>query len=339
METKILKHLITTLINKKFRNPEKQRNFLIDCIESNGYILKKEESKQDEEIDDYEDLYQYMIPSSSEQNSSNSYVPEFQQSIAEQAQSSVDPYGFNRTFINVNSHASDKLAELQKRGITYEETQFIKVKEQMEEIINSALPSSDFTNKILQTALNIYLNIIIYYKTNNFNFTEMKGSLKKGYIFLCLYYSLIYNNNFIEKETLMDHSGSIRLKDLPVADKNIKLIFNGIKGYSFMYSSFHGSINPKQFLSKTININKSELLICIENVIEETKNIVPSTKLGIYAIIYFVCNNYYKFRVKIKYKDTETFVTYKILNEMFEPFASATVRKITDQLRTFFKKG
>jgi hypothetical protein len=338
MESKIIKHLITTLINKKFRNPEKQRKFLIDCIESNGYILKNENLEQDNsDSDDYEDLYQHMMPSGSGQNSSN-YNQEFQQSIVEQAQSSVDPYGFNRTFIHVNSHASDKLAELQKRGITYEETQFNKVKEQMEEIINNVLPTSDFINKILQTALNIYLNIIIYYKTNPFNFTEMKGSLKKGYIFLCLYYSLIYNNNFVEKEKLMEHSGSIRLKDLPIADKNMKLIFNGIKGYSFMYSSFHGSINPKQFLSKTTNINKSELLKSIENVIEETKHIVPSTKLGIYSIIYFVCNDYYNFRVKIMYNDTESFVTYKILNEMFEPFASATVRKITDQLRTFFKK-
>jgi hypothetical protein len=327
MESKILKHLITTLVNKKFRNAEKQRNFLIDCIESNGYILKKENlENSDNDYNEYEDLYQYIIPSNL--SSENSYVPEFQ-----------DSYEFNRTFISINSHASDKLAELQKRGITYEETQFIKVKEQMEEIINGVLPSNDFKDKIIQTALNIYLNIIIYYKTNKFGFTEMKGSLKKGYIFLCLYYSLIYNNNFIEKETLMDYAGSIRLKDLPIADKNIKLIFNGIKAYSFIYSSFYGSINPKEFLSKTININKSELLKCIENVIEQTKNIVPSSKLGIYAIIYFVCNNYYNFRVKIKYKDIETFVTYKILNEMFEPFASATVRKITDQLRLFFKKG
>ena len=121
----------------------------------------------------------------------------------------------------------------------------------------------------------------------------------------------------------------------------MKLIFNGVKGYQFMYSSFYGSINPKNFLSKTTNIDKSELLKTIVNVIEETKSIVPSTKLGIYSIIYFVCNNYfnnnYNFRVKIIFNDKETFVTYKILNEMFESFASATVRKITDQLRTFYK--
>jgi len=190
----------------------------------------------------------------------------------------------------------------------------------------------------LQTALNIYLNIVIYYKDNPFGFTENKGSLKKGYIFLCIYYSLIYNNNYIEKEKLMDYSGKIRLKDLPTADKNIKLIFNGINGYSFLYYSFHGSINPNNFLNFTLNIKSKELLKTIENVIEETKGFIPLTKLGIYSIIYFVCNNYYNFRVRIIFNEIDTFVTYKILNEIFESFASATVRKITDQLRTFFKK-
>ena len=58
-------------------------------------------------------------------------------------------------------------------------------------------------DKILQTAINIYLNIIIYYHTNPFGFKEIKGSLKKGYIFMCVYYSLIYNNHFIEKEQLL----------------------------------------------------------------------------------------------------------------------------------------
>jgi len=270
-------------------------------------------------------------------NHKPNYDIEFKQSIQEQGQSSVDPYGFNRTFINVNSHSSDKLAELQKRGITYEETQFLKVKEQMEEILN-IISSSEHFNKILQTALNIYLNIVIYYKDNPFGFTENKGSLKKGYIFLCIYYSLIYNNNYIEKEKLMDYSGKIRLKDLPTADKNIKLIFNGINGYSFLYYSFHGSINPNIFLNFTLNIKSKELLKTIENVIEETKGFIPLTKLGIYSIIYFVCNSYFNYRVKIRYNEIESFVTYKILNEMFESFSSATVRKLTDQLTLFYKR-
>ena len=136
----------------------------------------------------------------------------------------------------------------------------------------------------------------------------------------------------------MDYSGKIRLKDLPLADKNMKIIFNGLKNYSFMYNTLHGSINPNNFLNFSINIKSKELLKTIENIIEETKSFIPLTNLGIYSIIYFVCNNYFNYRVKIIFNETETLVTYKILNEMFGSFASATVRKLTDQLTNFYKK-
>jgi hypothetical protein len=59
MESKIIKHLVTTYVNKKFRNPEKQRKFLIDCIESNGYIVEKNFNlQQTDETEDFDDLYQ-----------------------------------------------------------------------------------------------------------------------------------------------------------------------------------------------------------------------------------------------------------------------------------------
>ena len=325
METKILKHLVITLINKKFRNIKKQRKFLIDCIESSGYIKENNfvENENENDNENYEDLYQHIMPSNVNVNVPT-YDSEFKPSVFSQDQSSID-HGFNRTFIHIDSHAADKLAELQKRGITYEETQFIKVKEQMEELL---APMVNDYDKILQTAINIYLNIIIYYHTNPFGFKEIKGSLKKGYIFMCVYYSLIYNNHFIEKEQLL--SGNFHLKDLPLAEKNMKKI-----NLSF---NFKINPNPNNFLNFSLNIKSKELLKTIENVIEETKDFIPSTKLGIYSIIYFVCNNYFNYRVKITFKFVETLVTYKILNEMFGSFASATVRKLTDQLTNFYKK-
>ena len=332
MESKILKHVINSYITKKFRNVQKQRKFLIDCIQSSGYINVAEQSNKNSDEDEYEDLYEHIIPSSELVNSHYEQNNQSQQSFQEQQQSSVDPYGFHRTFIHVNSHSADKLAELQKRGITYEETQFIKVKEQMESI----LEKFDVPNKIIQTALNIFLNILIYYKQNPYGFTDVKGSLKKGYILLCIYYSLIYNNFFIEKEKLIQDT-LIRLKDIPLADKNIKLIFQNVPGYSFLYNKFHGSIkeifgsisNPKMFLSTCINIKSKDLLKTIENVIEETNNFIPPTKLGIYSVVYYVCNNYFPYRVKI---------IYSILNNVFEPFASATVRKLTDKISEHYKK-
>lgn len=332
MENKIIKHLITTFVNKKFRNPEHQRKFLIDCIQSSGYIQEGYTPNEDYSEEEYSDLYEHIMPNTQENVSVSSY-PDFQTSIMEVSQSSVDPYGFNRTFIHATDHHSNKLAELQKRGITYEESQFNKVKEKMENILRN----KEDSDKILQTALNIYLNILVYYSSNPFNFTENKGSLKRGYIFLCVYYSLVYNNRPVDRERLMDDAGTIRLKDLPVAEKNIKMIFNGVRGYEFITSDkMVTNFNPNNFLSNTLNINSRDLLNTIRKVIEEED--IPSTTLGIYSVVYFVCNNYYPFKVKINYHNLETSVTYSLLNQVFQPFASATVRKITDRLRSKFKK-
>lgn len=349
LQNKILKNIILKYVNKKFRNPVKQRNFLIDCIESSGYILDKNEqqlineyNEYNNEDDEYEDLYAQFMPgytSTSQSSNQNQQQQQLQQSLVEQTQSSVDPYGFNRTFIHVNSNYADKLSELQKRGISYEETKFNQVKEEMEQLIEISLKKNIDapTDKILQTALNIFMNIVIYYNTNPYGFTHMKGSLKKGYIFLCVYYALIYNNYYIELEKLMEDADRTRLKDLPLAQKNMKMIFEGVQGYSFLNKYYHGSINPGNFLKNTVNINSRELINLIENVIEETKAFVPSTKLGIYSIIYFVCNEYLSFKIKIIYKGIETRVTYKVLDEVFGSYASATVRKITDQLLKFYR--
>ena len=347
IQNKILKNIILKYVNKKFRNPVKQRNFLIDCIASSGYILQKEENQnmdsddETNEIDEYEDLYAQFMPSESNNVNISKNEQELQQSLVEQSQSTIDPYGFNRTFITVNSHYADRLSELQKRGITYEETKFNQVKEEMEQLIEQPLKKNIDapTDKILQTALNIFMNILIYYNTNPYGFTHMKGSLKKGYIFLCVYYAMIYNNQYIELEKLMEYADKTRLKDVPLALKNMKLIFENVQGYSsFLNKHYHGTINPGNFLKNTTNIKSKQLIKLIENVIEETKEFVPSTKLGIYSVIYFVCNEYLSYKIKIIYKGLETRVTYKVLDEVFGSYASATVRKITDQLLRIYRK-
>jgi hypothetical protein len=330
-----LKHLITTHVNKKFRNPDKKIKFLIDCIESHGYIQSgyKPDDETVSSDDEFEDLYQHMMPVSETTLAGASADPEFKLSIQEQEQSSIDPYGFNRTFITIDSHSSDKLNLLQKRGITYEETQFNKVKLEMENILQN-FPTLE-TYNILQTALNIYLNILLYYKDNPFGFTENKGGLKSGYIFLCVYYSFIYNNVNIDKQELLRYSEKTRLSDLPIAEKNMKMIFNHVKGYSFMNESKTFNLN---FLKTALNIPGRKLLLKIEAIIQETQEFIPTSKLGIYSIVYFTCNDYYPFKVKIIYKDRECAVTYSVLNEVFGSYASSTVRKLTDQLRQFYKK-
>jgi hypothetical protein len=343
MDKKIIKHLVTTFLKKKFRNPERQKKFLIDCIESNGYIKEGYHLNLNEEESE-EDIYQHFMPSgeltsgtsgTSGTQETVTNFPDFQTTF--NSPTSVDPYGFNRTFIHADN-GGDKLAELQKRGITYEETQFNKVREQMETIISklNVGKMDNFQERILQTALNIFLNIIIYYRTNPFGFKENKGSLKQGYIFLSIYYALIYNNNFVERERLIEFT-DIRLRDIPDAERNIKIIFNGVMGYDFIFNLMDFKKFLK-FFSKTVNIDSREFISQIETVIEETRPFIPSTRLGIYSIIYFVGNFYYPFKVKIVYKSTQSSITYALLNEIFEPFASSTVRKLTDQLKTFYKR-
>jgi len=338
LQKSILKTIITKYVNKKFRNPVKQRKFLIDCIGSSGYIQEYVQEYV-EEPDNFEDLYQYMIPSENLQleNLQLQNNHQLQQTFMEQQQSSIDPYGFNRTFIHANSQTS-KLVELQKRGITYEETQFNKVKEEMERLVHMSLQKNIDAQqeKIIETALNIFMNIVIYYNTNPYGFAYMKGSLKRGYIFLSVYYSLIYNGYDTDLENLIQYSEKTRLKDIPQADKNIRRIFGGVHGYSFLNKKVQ--VNPGNFLSKSININPSQLIQTIENVVEETRNFIPLTKLSMYSIIYFVCNEYLPYKVKIEFNNAQTRVTYKVLDQIFGNYSSATVRKIIDKILQFYKK-
>jgi hypothetical protein len=344
IQSKIIKSILLKYLSKKYRNIAKQRKFLIDCIASSGYTIEKIEPVEEvDEEDEYADLYAHFMPNTTNQSVSSKNENDLRLSLQEQESSSIDPYGFNRTFISTNSRQADKLAELQKRGITYEETQFTKAKEQMEYLIEIAMKGNIDAplDKILQSALNMYLNIMIYYTNtenpNPYNLNEIKGSLKKGYLFMCVYYSLIFNGYYMDREKLMEQSEKIRFRDLPLAERNMKRIFEGIHGYDFLNNSFHGTYNPGNFLSKSTNIQSKELIQIIEKVIEETKSFVPSTKLGIYSLLYFVCNEYLPYKVKIMFKGLETRVTYKVLDSIFGTYASATVRKITDQLLRYYR--
>ena len=215
--------------------PDAKRQFLINCLESNGYIEK--DFKQPKTLEQIA-MEEYEQNSSSDTDTDNDslnfnqelnqdFNQEFLQSLIEKEQSTVDPYGFNRTFIQ-KSDNSKRLEKIQQRGGTQEEMDFLKVKEQ----INEALNKLSIDNKdIEKTALNMYLNITNFYK-NQENIPkderiikgENKGSVKKGYIPLILYYSLIDNYIYISENTLINLFPDSNLSDLPKAQKNIKII-------------------------------------------------------------------------------------------------------------------
>ena len=96
----------------------------------------------------------------------------------------------------------------------------------------------------LSLGLNIYLKITKCYiyqetflKKDRIVNGENKGSVRKGYIALSLYYALKNNLIDIPKDRLVTYFNDINLSDLPKADNNLKIIFNDIRGYEFMFEN------------------------------------------------------------------------------------------------------
>ena len=189
-----LKQLLVDTLPKQYRNDNtaKQRKFLIDCIEQQGYIaLKKQvmsESESDQEIDpeDY-----------------------------------LDSDDYSRTFI----HDDEKLTKLQQRGITSDESEFNKIKNIIDTTLNAISRDNESLNvdSVKKTAMSMYKKIMGYYK--NPKYPEIKSNskgIKRGYIALVIYYAL---NNVISKERLVEYfQDPILPSDLFNADKYLHLI-------------------------------------------------------------------------------------------------------------------
>jgi hypothetical protein len=165
------------------QNEQKQRQFLIDCIESRGYITKKRNKP------DLSPVVQ---------------VP-------------------TQTYFQVTDTYSKNLAELQKRGITYTESELGKINEIMDTALNEMFKDYHSINidSIKNVAMNYYIGILEYYRTNPDYFKKIYGTLKKGYIALCVYYSLDIQ---ITKEQLAEYF-KYSVSDLFEANKNMKTIF------------------------------------------------------------------------------------------------------------------
>ena len=229
------------LFPKKIKNIEKKQ-ILINCLMSNNYITEKEI------VSNYDDAFEHAYFQQEQ------VQEQVQKQIQEQIQmlpgftqrehTSVNPYGFSRTFISPSDDAGTKrLMEVQKRGATPEETAFNKVAEMIDSALNRV--SSDLNFEMIKnTALNIYLNITKFYiyqetvlKKDRIVNGENKGSVRKGYIVLSLYYALKNNLIDIPKDRLVTYFNDINLSDLPKADNNLKIIFKGVRGYEFMFEN------------------------------------------------------------------------------------------------------
>ena len=116
------------LFPRKTKDLEK-KHILIHCLHANGYIIEKEPAKPSDS-DDEEFMYTKSDTDSDSENEIQSQreTETFLPSIQQREHISTDIYGFTRTFIEPTNRTvvEKRLLEVQKRGITPEEMDFIK---------------------------------------------------------------------------------------------------------------------------------------------------------------------------------------------------------------------
>ena len=309
--------LITRKVFPKLGRSEKaHRQFVFDCMDSHGLI--KHQTRK-------ESSHSSVKSKGSGQASNES---EFTESYQSRSQSSVNVHGFNRTFLDPSQPSN--LHELQKRGIEAEEVEFNEIKGILLDNLQNIVHHKPDINvqKILDTALTMYLNIMDYYKTNVLGLKQKKGSLKKGYISLCLYYGLIYNGVRLKKDELVKYT-SAKAYDLPNADKAIKLIFENAPGYDFIFTKTKGTFIQ---LENSIQNNVNKVLSHIHG---ET---VPS-QVDMAAALYYICSiPISKGGVFDRIKVNGKSVTFEFLHEHTN-LAKETISKRVKIIQEFYEKN
>jgi len=258
------------VLPKQYRTSDsKQRKFLISCIEDLGYIKARSVNTSVEPEPEPE--------SEPEQDPEPGYFPgsEDYQILEQRPGPSSNIYGFNRTFITPDTNQESRLVELQKRGISTEETELGKVSEIIEAALNKTKRPDIDTSKIKEFALKLYQRILGYYRDGNmYNLKSNSQTIKKGYIALVTWYSLINFQINISREKLVSYFDRTILSDLFEPEKYMGLIF--------------GEDLPKRIFNLCgINNLPPDLIGKIYKVLEQFENSSPKYTA---AAVYFVCS-------------------------------------------------
>jgi len=242
---------------------------------------------------------------------------------------------FSRTFISPDAdfttRSGNRLLELQK-WVTID-PQEMELKKVGEIIEHSLTDLKYYENpNIFKTALNIYWNIMEYYKTNPLRLNVNKGTLRKGYIVMCIYYALMYNKQIISKERLVRSIQELdyNISYLPDAQRNILQIFENVPGYEFLYTQ--DELPVVTTLCDLINILPKNIVKSINKV---KKDLIDAgvfqqkmTYIQIAACIYYVCNVLTKPRLEIILPiGGKTKITHELLSSKCGSFAPATLTK------------
>jgi len=225
MKKELLRFLIVNHIQSW--GQQRQRKFLIDCIKGSGYLKEKVETEIESEFKEYyEERERERVNKDSESESEETYFEPsqtFAQSFQEQQQSSMAGPFAGRTMIDTTS---ERLLELQRRGIEQEEVDYNQVRDQVTEALSQVFVKYPDLNikAVLDYAMGMYQQI--KKALDEGLITGKKGKYRKGYIFLILYYALINFQICLQKEELVNYfNNAIRISDLPAAEKNLSKIF------------------------------------------------------------------------------------------------------------------
>ena len=282
--------ILTKLFPPKAKDPEKKQ-IIIDCLIANNYIKVTESIEVSPENEAFEEMERYRQQSVS-QRVSQPVLTEMQSlpGFTQREHVSLNLHGFSRTFISPSDETGTKrLTEVQKRGITPEEVDFVKVGGLIDTALNRVNGGFNF-EAVKNTALNIYLNITKFYvyqetvpRKERLVQGENKGSVKLGYILLSLYYAL---NKMVPKELLVTYFSDISLSDIPKAEKNIKIIFENVRGYEFIYQT------PQSMCNIPLdNTQKQQVLKVITDLQNAGLFNTPAVSVQIAASITYITNN------------------------------------------------
>ena len=299
---------------KNHGNERKQINFLKDCLINSGYMKRwnEVESDKDGEYNDEDEFKEYeRLRLTPEQNR----YQEFYDYNLDLPEGDIVSYASGIE----SASGSDKLQKLQQRGITHEE-QLLGI---VNDLYENTLSQMGIDNVIIKNqALNMYKQLLNYYRLNELKLKINKGSLKKGYFGMILYYTLINNGIIIKKNVLTTLLG-IELKDLPEAEKNIKLIF---KDQSRLFSTNIYEINlcnMKEILPKDIVENIYDVISSMKETFGD-----PLNQAQVAACIYYVCK-------RNKTKINNKLVTYDMVSKNCDGNpTSKTIKENVDLIKS-----
>ena len=352
------KEFLSRLLKKATlrKSPARAREFYWDCIKNLGYSdqpVKIEYS----EIDYSESEDPYAVFKQMESKNTNTIDREYYSppvlpvlGVAESQQMSIsDQYGFNRTFIgplesSFTTSSGNRLSEINKWiNVSNEETELKKVIEIIDQVLNG-LGLSELLN-IRRFSINMYWNIMQYYKTNSLGLTINKGTLKLGYISMVIYYSLVYFKRNANIESIVRFIPDASISYVPRAKKNIMLIFRESPNYSFIHSEFSENLGTCNKIIETLPNNVQRIINKVKN--DLYQNIQrPLSNIQIAACIYFVTSIPMSkggiFQTRLRITDnmnSEIKITTGLLMDRCGNFAPATLTKNVNAIITFYKNN